>query len=293
MPVIDRRSLLRGLGLLGALPATVAAAAAPPTRIASLDYGLAETLLALGTTPIAVAGAGDWHRWVVEPPLPPAVADLGSPLAVNLELLSLLEPDLILSTDYVQRQEPALARIAEIRRITLFEEGAIPLERAREAALTLGGMLSREAAAEALLAQADRFFDRCRQRTARLTVPPLLFVSFIDSRHARVYGGTGLYQSVLDRIGLANGWQGETNYWGFATIGLEDLATSADVRLVAIEPLAADVRMALAASPLWTRLPFVAAGQVSTLPPVLMFGALPSAMRFARLLVDHLEELAA
>lgn len=288
---IDRRTLLCGLGLLGAAP-SVAAAAAPP-RIASLDYGLAETLLALGVAPIAVAGARDWHRWVVEPELPAAVADLGSPLAVNLELLSLLEPDLILSTDFVQRQEPALARIAETRRITLYEEGAIPLDRAREAALTLGGMLSREAAADALLAEADRFFDQCRERAARLTVPPLLFVSFLDSRHARVYGGTGLYQSVLDRLGLPNAWKGETNYWGFATIGLEQLATNEDVHLVAIEPMDADVRLALDASPLWTRLPFVAAGQFSTLPPVMMFGALPSAMRFARLLVDHLEDLAA
>ena len=291
MPRIDRRTLLCGLALLGAAPA-VATAAAPP-RIASLDYGLAETLLALGVAPIAVAGARDWHRWVVEPKLPAAVADLGSPLAVNLELLTLLEPDLILSTDFVQRQEPALARIAETRRITLYEEGAIPLDRAREAALTLGEMLSREAAAEALLAEAERFFDQCRERAARLAVPPLLFVSFLDSRHARIYGGTGLYQSVLDRIGLPNGWKGVTNYWGFATIGLEQLATSEDVRLVAIEPMAADVKMALAASPLWTRLPFVAAGQFSTLPPVLMFGALPSAMRFARLLVEHLESLAA
>ena len=291
MPRIDRRTLLCGLGLLGVAPAT-AAAAAPP-RIASLDYGLAETLLALGVAPIAVAGARDWHRWVVEPALPAAVADLGSPLAVNLELLSLLEPDLILSTDFVQRQEPALARIAETRRITLYEEGAIPLERAREAALTLGGMLSREAAAEALLGEADRFFEHCRERAARLAVPPLLFVSFLDSPHARVYGGTGLYQSVLDRIGLPNAWQGETNYWGFATIGLEQLATNEDVHLVAIEPMDADVRLALDASPLWTRLPFVEAGKFSTLPPVMMFGALPSAMRFARLLVDHLEELAA
>lgn len=291
MPRIDRRTLLCGLGLLGMAPAT-ATAAAPP-RIASLDYGLAETLLALGVAPIAVAGARDWHRWVVEPELPDAVADLGSPLAVNLELLSLLEPDLILSTDFVQRQEPALARIAETRRITLYEEGAVPLDRAREAALTLGGMLSREAAAEALLAKADRFFDACRERAGRLTVPPLLFVSFLDSRHARVYGGTGLYQSVLDRLGLPNAWQGETNYWGFATIGLEQLATNEEVHLIAIEPMDADVRLALAASPLWTRLPFVEAGKFSTLPPVMMFGALPSAMRFARLLVDHLEDLAA
>ncbi|MFD1378870.1 hypothetical protein [Fodinicurvata halophila] len=46
-------------------------------------------------------------------------------------------------------------------------------------------------------------------------------------------------------------------------------------------------------SPLWTRLPPVEAGRFSVLPPVLMFGMLPSALRFARVLSHHLEGEAA
>ena len=98
---------------------------------------------------------------------------------------------------------------------------------------------------------------------------------------------------MLDRLGLTNAWTGETNYWGFNTIGLERLATMpADVRLIAFEPIPPDVPQMQAASPLWQSLPFVAAGRTSVLPGVLMFGMLPSALRFAELLTAHLEAVA-
>jgi ABC-type Fe3+-hydroxamate transport system substrate-binding protein len=146
-------------------------------------------------------------------------------------------------------------------------------------------------AARSFLAGAERRFDAYRSRIAALHPLPVLLVNFMDGRHVRVYGGSGLYQNVLERIGVTNAWTGETNYWGFSTVGIERLATREDLRLIAFEPIPADTRPTLERSPLWSRLPFVKAGHVSVLPSVLMFGAMPSALRFARLLVEHLEEL--
>ncbi|MGM0913096.1 MAG: hypothetical protein ACQEXC_05115 [Pseudomonadota bacterium] len=40
-----------------------------------------------------------------------------------------------------------------------------------------------------------------------------LVVQFMDERHVRVFGEGGLYQAVMDRLGLENAWRGETNAW--------------------------------------------------------------------------------
>ncbi|MEF2551634.1 ABC transporter substrate-binding protein [Aurantimonas sp. A2-1-M11] len=284
--VIDRRVLLGGLATLAM--STRPAVTATDLRIASLDYALTETLLALGHPPIAQTAAGDWDEWVADPALPASVADLGSTLQVNFERLALLDPDLILTTEYVARQEPALARIAPVERLTIYQEGADPLERAGVVTRKLGRRTGRQGAAAAYLETVDAGFSACAGRLSGLALSPVYLVAFMDSRHVRVFGGKGLYQAVLDRIGLANAYAGETNYWGFATVGIEALATTADVRLFAFEPLPPNLLQTLGESPLWRELPFVAAGQVTVLPPALMFGALPSALRIAGLLTDAL-----
>jgi iron complex transport system substrate-binding protein len=155
----------------------------------------------------------------------------------------------------------------------------------------LGERLGRNESAEALLSAAETQFDSYRQRVRAVHPLPVLLVNFMDGRHVRVYGGSGLYQNVLERIGVVNAWTGETNYWGYSTVGIEKLATNQDLLLIAFEPIPADAGPTLDRSPLWSQLPFVKARHVSMLPPVFMFGAMPSAVRFARLLVERLERL--
>ncbi len=98
----------------------------------------------------------------------------------------------------------------------------------------------------------------------------------------------------MTTIGLRNAWTGSGNFWGFETIGLEQLATlDQSLRLIAFEPLIPpNILDNLQDSPLWTSLPFVQAGRVSVLPGTLMFGMVQEAERFARILLDHLEKLA-
>src|SRR5262249_55978209 len=118
---------------------------------------------------------------------------------------------------------------------------------------------------------------------------PLYVVNFLDPRNIRVYGRKSLFQEVLDRIGLANAWTGETNYWGFATTGIEALGAADDARLAYLEPLPEGAAGTLTASPVWNAMPFVRDRAILRLPPVLMFGALPSAARFARVLAAALQ----
>ena len=285
--VLDRRSFLTSL--TAATLFQRLSAAEVGLRVASLDWALAETMIALGQKPIAIVAAGDWDRFVVEPPLPSGVVDLGLQQEINFELLASLKPDLILTSPFLQDADPILEKIGATLKLSIFEKGTKPLAQPKELMRILGERLTRAEAARNFLGKAEETFESHRSRIASLRPLPVLLVNFIDARHVRVYGGAGLYQNVLDRIGVVNAWTAETNYWGYSTVGIEKLATTKNLRLIAFEPIQPDARPTLDRSPLWSRLPFVKAGQVSILPSVLMFGAMPSALRFARLLVDHLE----
>ncbi|MBR0725552.1 ABC transporter substrate-binding protein [Bradyrhizobium manausense] len=277
---LSRRSFGHGLFIALAL-AGAGAIAAEPRRIVSLDFGLAETLLEIGVVPVGLTATDDWSDWVGEPRLPTGVVNLGGTFEPNVELLLELKPDLILLTPFLAGLSDKLRRIAPVLSLPLYDEAGEPLKRATEAALHLGRITGRAAAAESLIARVDATFARVRERLRPVSDTPVCIVQFMDARHVRVFGAKSLFQDVLDRIGLTNAWTRETNYWGFATVGFEALATTEDIRLLRLAQ--ADDYIRLSQGPLWRSMPFVQRGRVTALPPVLMFGALPSAERFARL----------
>ncbi len=290
---LSRRTLLAAAALF-AVPQAGIGAEAISGPIVSLDYGLASTLLALGVAPAAIASLADWDMWVVEPKMPSGVIDLGTTSEINLEVLASIKPALILTTPYLAPLKPQLEAISQVMELTIYAEGGDALPRSIEATRLLGDAIGRRLQADAFLARSERFFDDYAERVKRLNPPPLALINFVDQRHARIYCGAGLYQNVMTRIGLRNAWAGAGDYWGFETIGLEQLATlDQSLRLIAFEPLLPpNVLDTLRDSPLWTSLPFVQAERVSVLPGTLMFGMVQEAERFARILLDHLEKLA-
>lgn len=280
---LRRRTLLAAVPALAAIPAR---AGAP--RVVALDFGLAETLLALGVVPVGLPGPADYRRWVVDPALPDGVADVGQRTQPNLELLAALTPDAILAVPEHDAILPQLHRIAPVLRVPLHTPQQRPWDRSVEAARAIGTRLGRADAAEQLIAAVERRHATARAALAGRAVRPLLLASFLDPRHLRVYGAGSILQAGLDRLGLSNAWTGRTSVWGSATVGLEALAPLEDAVLFAIDPQPPDLAAVLDASPLWRALPFVRAGRVFTLPPVLMFGTLPAADRLAALLPPRL-----
>ncbi len=256
-----------------------------------MDFGLAETLIEMGLPPVALPDPNSWAQWVVEPALPPGIVNLGTDREPNLELLAALKPDLIVTTPYLGAIAPLLARFAPTRTFSVYAPppGHI-YERSVAATRALAAAIGREEAGETLIGRAQAAMDATRSHftASGLAGRPLLLVNFLDTRHVRVYGAGSLFGDVLERCGLVNGWTRPSNYWGFNTVGIEELAQSPASSLVYLEPISADTLDTLAASPLWRSLPFVKADRVLRLPPVLMFGMLPSAMRFARQLTLHL-----
>ena len=263
-----------------------------PLWIVSMDFGLAETLIEMGLPPIAIPNPDSWQQWVVEPALPPGIVNLGADREPNLELLAALRPDLIVTTPYLDAIKPLLVRFAPTQTFSVYAPppGEV-YARSVAATRALAATVGRVEAGEALIARAEAEMAAAREKfvASGLAGRSLLIVNFLDTRHVRVYGAGSLFGDVLERCGLVNGWTRKTSYWGFSTVGIEDLAQSPASSLLYLEPISADTLDKLAASPLWNSLAFVKAGRVHRLPPVLMFGMLPSAMRFARQISRVLE----
>lgn len=267
--------------------AAAASAGPSPQRVVTLDWGVAETLVALGVPPVGVPDTAGYADWVAEPPLPPETVNLGSRFEPNLELIRSLSPDLIVLIPFQASLEPLLRRIAPTLILSVHEGQPHPYDAATEATRTLARHLGREAAAEALIARTEALLAAAR---ARRPDPggPLLVAAVADAHHLWVFGQGSLYGDVLDRMGVRNAWTEPVSGWGFSAIGADRLAGVDAAAFVTLRPLPPDFETGLTDSPVWKALPFVQQGRVVVLPPVLMFGMLPASGRFATLLSEAL-----
>ncbi|SIR00970.1 iron complex transport system substrate-binding protein [Rhizobium sp. RU33A] len=258
----------------------------PEPRIAALDWAWAETLLALGARPYAIAEAELYRERVVTPELPNDVIDLGLRSWPNMELLKSLQPDLILTQAGYGVQAASLEPIAPTLALPLFTAERRPLQLAEAGLDAIAGQLQREQRAFEYKAEFEQKLSRIRDSLRSYDGRPVLIVKFADERILDIYGPGSLFHNVLGRLGLENAWTEAGNNWGFSTSGLNAIARNPEARLVIIEPGPPE---RLVGSALWRAIPSVKANRVVTIPPTWVFGALPSALRFATILGKALQ----
>lgn len=258
-------------------------------RIATVDWTIAETLLALGVTPLAVGDVSAYRAWVGEPLLPADVVDIGLRAQPNRELLAELKPDRILISPLAAPLAPTLSRIAPVQSIALYDPQTDLWQRLHEATLTIAALVNKTAEANELLTDLNRDLEQMKQ-TLPAELPPLLVVQFIDERHVRVFGRHSLFEAVMQRLVLRNAWQGETNAWGFSVASLEQFLSIPEARLVVVDPIPVGVSERLQEPGLWQHLPLVQQAPVLHLPAVWSFGGVLAARRFATLLSEALQK---
>lgn len=258
-------------------------------RIATVDWTIAETLLALGVTPLAVGDVSAYRAWVGEPLLPADVVDIGLRAQPNRELLAELKPDRILISPLAAPLAPTLSRIAPVQSIALYDPQTDLWQRLHEATLTIAALVNKTAEANVLLTDLNRDLEQMKQ-TLPAELPPLLVVQFIDERHVRVFGRHSLFEAVMQRLDLRNAWQGETNAWGFSVASLEQFLSIPEARLVVVDPIPVGVSERLQEPGLWQHLPLVQQAPVLHLPAVWSFGGVLAARRFATLLSEALQQ---
>ena len=263
---------------------------APPQRIVALNWWLAEHLLALGVTPVAVADREGYDEWVGEPALPASVKSVGSRQSPNLAAIRSLKPDLIVVTGHLSAAVPALEKIAPTLVQTTYAANSNPWEKAQEHLISLGKVLGREDRAHELIEQAQMELATTRQRLeqAGLSGQPVFLVRFLDDRRLRVHGANSMLNQALQLAGMQNAWHRPTNLWGFTPGTVADLGASPEAWLVYIRPWPEADRERLQQSPLWPYLPMVRSGRITGVGPVWTFGGVLSVPVMARKLADQL-----
>lgn len=287
---LSRRHLLMLLACSPLFATTNLLAAAPDAhRVVALEWRPVELLLALGIMPLAVADLPNYRRWVVEPTLGAEVMDVGLRNEPNLELLQRLDPSLILLSRGFGPSAKRIARLAPqwVSQFSTPERG--PLASIVADISALGSLLGRDAEAQRYLSSMEAQLTLTGQRLERYRSEPLLMFSFLDSRRVMVFGQGSLFGDILQRLGLTAAWQGDTNAWGSAIVGIERLAQIEGVRALCFLHGEDDPMREIAHVRLWRSIPFVRENKLHLLPAVWFFGGNYSALRFCHLLEQTLE----
>lgn len=280
----DRRTLLAA-----ALKGTLAAAMLPfggaplradgRRRIAAIDWAAAESLMALGLPPLAVADTGYFNQRMPQA-LPPQTQDIGPFWAVNLELLDRLRPDLIFLGAPSLFMTPRLKDIAPVEVVAEGGSGgrsaAILLQCAAAAGLP-------DTAASALLAGIAKETASLAQSLPE--APPVcILLPDQSGGRATIYGKGSMPDTVLTRLGLRNGWTGPVNASGFTQAGMDRLMPQEDAILIqiTIPSLEAQTERALGNSQIWQQLPAVRQGRLARISQFYPFGGCLSELHLAR-----------
>lgn len=279
--------MLAAFAAILAMPGRAHAAASKGPRVATLDWALLETLLAMKANVVAGAELRQFREVAVEPEVPADVTDLGLRGLPNFEALYHARPDLIFNSNFYVANEPVLARIAPVETHSIYVPEKSPLELAVQATRAIGERLGLSTGAE-MIETLEAQLYRGKQVFGAGDGRPVLPVNLGDARHYRVFGSDSMFGEVLARLGLANAWTGATAYTAMAPIGIETLATMPDAWILLIPPHPADAISALEKGAFWNALPQVREGRVLTIASVNPYGALPAAARFAELLTEGL-----
>lgn len=287
---ITRRTLLRAASLIPLVASDVAAQPnAVPARAIALDWASSETLLSLGVAPIAIT---ERDRFLSANPAFVArtpIHDLGAPWEPNLELIDALAPSIIYTSSYTKMVEPQLRSIAEV--VVSDLHGGRDDQLIRCAAFAHKIVDSFPGLADGgLLTQMEGALARNRAVLSASRAPPVLCVYLHSSgRFANVFGPHSFAGNVIAHAGLANAWVAPTNSNGFDYVGIERLAAVSDASMIVLGdgPRTDRVLRTLQTSALWNAIPAVRSGEVRMFPNIAMYGALPTAVRFSRLLVEE------
>lgn len=287
---VTRRRLLTAMALSPLLwQQTLRAETIDARRIVALEWLPIELMMALGVVPMAAAELFNYRDWVGEPQLPASVIDVGLRTEPNLELLTQLQPSLILYSSGYGPSPEVLSRIAPSQGFAFNSGDGKPLSSARRSLMQLAQRIDKVPQAQAHLAMFDRFMADMRVRLAPYAARPLLLMSLIDNRHAIVFGQGSLFLEALLQLGLQSAWQGETNFWGSAIIGIERLAAVHNAEAICFSHGDDALMAQIGATELWQSLPFVRQQRFRRVPTVWFYGATLSVMEFCRTLDRSLE----
>lgn len=202
-----------------------------PQKIVVLEWTYAEDLLAVGVQPIGVADIENMKKWLKLPlELSASVQDVGTRQEPNLEVITTLEPDLIIGVKF--RHEAIATELNAIAPTIMFdpypaEDQGDQYKEMVETFSTIAEITGKKLEAEAYLSQLQAKYDELKEKLSAagkegqeiILAMPLVNQNAVSFRLST---DNSLAIKVLEQIGLRNAYQSEQfEVYGFATKDVE------------------------------------------------------------------------
>ncbi|ATN36715.1 hypothetical protein ACO34A_23290 (plasmid) [Rhizobium sp. ACO-34A] len=288
---IHRRTVIFGAAAFALQGRSVGAASRAIPRIAAIDWAAAETLVAIGIMPVAIADLEGFRASFSHLPAMDETIDLGSTWEPNLELLDRLKPDAIYLPSWSGLSRPQLEQIAPVLLCDIHGRGGDPIYSAKQFAKSVLVDFPGNSGENAIQQLEKRL---ARLRGAARRQPVFLLNLRSSNRFVNVYAAGSLPDSALTHVGLQNAWQEPVNGFGFASIGAEKLVQASDASIVILNQndRTAEMLARLNDNIIWTAIPAVRASRIHISPPVSVFGGLVSAASFSEWLAATFDKAA-
>lgn len=273
--------------------------ASPAQRVVALNWSAAEMLLTLGVTPVGVTTIKGYKKWQSNhPAMPDGVTDVGSRNQVNLEAIAKLNPDLIVGYPWRHKSSyDSLSRIAPT--VLLHQYGSLGdddftyFEAMQTNFIILGKLVGKESLAIQKLQSMHQTLHSLKQqiRNSGLENKSVVVGKAIGmGLGVRAFGPSSLADSILNQLGLENGWPHNIVGRDFSHIQIRELAGLKQSHVIFVGGMGAESAR-LFESDLWSYLPFVVNKRLHEVPQLWSFGGPVSAERmatyFAQALLDH------
>lgn len=264
-----------------------------PSRVVSLNWDLTEQVIELGITPVGATEIQSYNEWVMQPPIPDQVKDVGTRAEPNLERIAALAPDVILATANQADIIPALEKIAPVVYLENYTANDNAGEVAIQQFLLLGKLFDKSELANQKLTVLEKEFAKLKTQLTQAfgsDLPNVLPVRLSDESSVFLFTENSTSDYVLKRLGLTNPIPLPAAQWGVTQKRIDVLKDVTNGYVLSIQPFPYWDK--LNRSYLWKAMPFVREQRINSVDPVWSYGGAMSLKYLAEGYTQSLLELA-
>ena len=266
---------------------------AQPVRVAALNWDIAEQVIELGVTPVAVPDIAGYSDWVVQPAIPEGVADIGTRTEPNFSALKKLNPDVILIASPQKDLQERFSEIAPVLYYQTYSEQHSNAAAAIENFKKIAQLLGKEEQANNKLAAMDARIAVLKAELAKAypdDKPKVTSFRFASTTSVYIYGNNSIPQYALEQLGFENAMDLPASQWGISQKRMTELKKVKNGIALYFEPFPYQDK--LNQSPIWKSMPFVRNGQFSPVEASWSYGGAMSILYNAEAMAQSLLTLA-
>lgn len=266
---------------------------AQPVRVAALNWDIAEQVIELGVTPVAVPDIAGYSDWVVQPAIPEGVTDIGTRTEPNFSALKKLNPDVILIASPQKDLQERFSEIAPVLYYQTYSEQHSNAAAAIENFKKIAQLLGKEEQANNKLAAMDARIAVLKAELAKAypdDKPKVTSFRFASTTSVYIYGNNSIPQYALEQLGFENAMDLPASQWGISQKRMTELKKVKNGIALYFEPFPYQDK--LNQSPIWKSMPFVRSGQFSPVDASWSYGGAMSILYNAEAMAQSLLALA-